>query len=84
MKENIQNMYENYHKLGGNGMVTTLVKEIYKMPNEKNIVKRNKTFIQGFLRSLVVALPNSNLSDSLVIKSLLIGAVAAAISMVMN
>lgn len=84
MKENIQNMYENYHKLGGNGKVTTLVKEIYKMPNEKNIVKRNKTFIQGFLRSLVVALPNSNLSDSLVIKSLLIGAVAAAISMVMN
>ena len=41
MKENIQNMYENYHKLGGNGMVTTLVKEIYKMPNERYSNKGN-------------------------------------------
>ena len=34
MKENINNMYESYHKLGGNGMVTTMVSEIFKLPNE--------------------------------------------------
>ena len=34
MKENANNMYKNYHKLGGNGMVTTMVNELFKLPNE--------------------------------------------------
>ena len=34
MKENIEEMYVSYHKLGGNGMVTVMVDEIYKLPNE--------------------------------------------------
>ena len=34
MKENINEMYDSYHKLGGNGMVTVMVEEIYKLPNE--------------------------------------------------
>lgn len=33
MKENVKEMYENYHKLGGNGMVTALVKKIYDLPS---------------------------------------------------
>lgn len=35
MKENIKELYENYHKLGGNGMVTTMVNKLYELPNEK-------------------------------------------------
>lgn len=34
MKENIEEMYISYHKLGGNGMITIMVDEIYKLPNE--------------------------------------------------
>lgn len=37
MKENIKEMYENYHKLGSNGMVTKMVlfqKEMHKQPKE--------------------------------------------------
>lgn len=34
IKENIQEIYESYHKLKGNGMVTSMVNEIYKLPNE--------------------------------------------------
>lgn len=35
MKENIKEMYENYHKLGGNGMVTKIVDKLYELPNVK-------------------------------------------------
>lgn len=35
MKENINEMYTNYHKLKGNGMVTSMVNEIFKLPNGK-------------------------------------------------
>ena len=35
MKENIKELYENYHKLGGNGMVTSMTKTLYELPNEK-------------------------------------------------
>lgn len=38
MKENVNNMYESYHKLGGNGMVTTMVNELFKLPNERIMV----------------------------------------------
>ena len=48
------------------------------------IVRALKTFIQGFLGALAVTLPNSDFSDLSVLKSLLIGAIAAGISAVMN
>ena len=51
----------------------------------KDIMVRSlKTFIQGFLGALAVTLPNSDFSDFSVLRSLLIGAVAAGISAVMN
>ncbi len=34
IKENIREIYESYHKLKGNGMGTSMVNEIYKLPNE--------------------------------------------------
>ena len=34
MKENINDMYVNYHKLKGNGMATSMVEELYKLPSE--------------------------------------------------
>ena len=48
------------------------------------LIRALKTFIQGFLGALAITLPNANLSDMVVVKSLLIGALAAAISAVMN
>lgn len=35
-QENVQAMYEAYHKLGGNGTVTKLVQEIMNLPTQKN------------------------------------------------
>lgn len=35
MKENIKDMYESYHLLKGNGLVTSMVNQIYDLPNEK-------------------------------------------------
>ncbi len=34
IKENVKQIYESYHKLKGNGMGTSMVNEIYKLPNE--------------------------------------------------
>lgn len=34
IKENIKDIYYSYHKLKGNGMCTSMVNEIYKLPNE--------------------------------------------------
>lgn len=48
------------------------------------LIRAVKTFIQGFLGALAVTLPSTDLSDSAVIKSLLIGAFAGGISAVMN
>lgn len=48
------------------------------------LIRALKTFIQGFLGALAVTLPSSDLSNSNVIKSLLIGGIAAGISAVMN
>ena len=48
------------------------------------LIRALKTFIQGFLGALAVTLPNSDFSDMSVLKSLLIGAIAAGISAVMN
>lgn len=48
------------------------------------LIRALKTFIQGFLGALAITLPSANLSDGAVIKSLLIGALAAGISALMN
>lgn len=51
----------------------------------KDILTRAlKTFIQGFLGALAVTLPTSDFSNTEVVKSLLIGALAGGISAVMN
>lgn len=34
MKENVNEIYLNYHKLKGNGMATTMINEIFKLPNK--------------------------------------------------
>lgn len=34
MKENIKDMYESYHMLKGNGLVTTMVNKLYDLPSE--------------------------------------------------
>ena len=43
-----------------------------------------KTFIQGFLAVLVIAIADADLTNVAVLKSLIIGAVAGGISAVMN
>lgn len=48
------------------------------------LIRALKTFLQGFLGSLVVTLPNSDLTNTTILKSLLIGAVSAGICAVMN
>ena len=48
------------------------------------LIRALKTFLQGFFGALVVTLPNSDLTNATVLKSLLIGAVSAGISAVMN
>ncbi len=48
------------------------------------LIRAGKTFIQGFLGALAVTLPNSDFSNTQVLKSLLIGALAGGISAVMN
>ncbi len=34
MKENASEIYVSYHKLKGNGMATSMINEIYRLPNE--------------------------------------------------
>ena len=48
------------------------------------IIRAIKTFIQGFLGALAITLPNSDINDMAVLKSILIGALAGGISAVMN
>ena len=48
------------------------------------IIRALKTFIQGFLGALAVTLPTSDLTNTSILKSLLIGACAGGISAVMN
>lgn len=47
MKENIREMYENYHKLGGNGFVTNLVNKLYDLPNKGDDVSERKNIISN-------------------------------------
>ena len=32
MKKNIEEIYNSYHKLKGDGMATSMVEELYKLP----------------------------------------------------
>lgn len=48
------------------------------------LVRAVKTFAQGFLGALAVTLPNTDLTNTEVIKAVLIGACAGGISAIMN
>lgn len=48
------------------------------------IIRALKTFIQGFLATLIVLLKESDYSDLNILKSVIIGAIAGGISAVMN
>ena len=48
------------------------------------LIRAIKTFIQGFLGAIAVALPTTDLSNTELLKSILIGAVAGGVSAVMN
>ena len=48
------------------------------------LIRAIKTFIQGFLGALAVTLPTTDLTNTELLKSILIGAVAGGISAVMN
>lgn len=56
-----------------------------KILNDKFIGKILKTFLEGFLASLVVTLPTlTDISDLNILKTILVGAVAMGISAVLN
>ncbi len=48
------------------------------------VIRAIKTFIQGFLGALAVTLPTTDLTNTELLKSILIGAAAGGISAVMN
>ncbi len=48
------------------------------------LIRALKTFMQGFLATLIVLLKESDFSDINILKSILIGALAGGISAVMN
>ena len=48
------------------------------------LIRALKTFIQGFLGALAVTLPTTDLTNTELLKSILIGAIAGGISAVMN
>lgn len=48
------------------------------------IIRAFKTFLQGFLATLVVLFKDSDFTDLNILKSILIGAIAGGISAVMN
>lgn len=56
-----------------------------KILNDKFIGKILKTFLEGFLASLVVTLPTiTDITDLNILKTILIGGVAMGISAVLN
>ena len=48
------------------------------------VIRALKTFIQGFIATLLVLIKDSNITDTKILKSLIIGALAGGISAVMN
>lgn len=56
-----------------------------KFLNDTLFGKAIKTFIEGFIASLVVTLPTiTNLSDIKILESIIIGAIAMGLSAVLN
>lgn len=56
-----------------------------KILNDKFVGKLIKTFIEGFLASLVVTIPSiTDISDFNLLKTVLVGAIAMGISAVLN
>lgn len=56
-----------------------------KILNDKFVGKLIKTFIEGFLASLVVTIPSiTDISDLNLLKTVLVGAIAMGISAVLN
>lgn len=48
------------------------------------LIRAFKTFIQGFLATLIILIKETDLTDESLLKSVLIGALAGGISAVMN
>lgn len=56
-----------------------------KILNDKFVGKLTKTFIEGFLASLVVTIPSiTDISNLNLLKTVLVGAIAMGISAVLN
>ena len=55
-----------------------------KILNDKLLGKVLKTFIEGFIASIIVVLPTTDLSNFDLVKSMMIGAIAMGISAVLN
>ena len=56
-----------------------------KILNDKLFGKLIKTFIEGFIASLVVSIPSiTDISDIKLMKTILVGAIAMGISAVLN
>jgi len=62
-----------------------MVIEMKKILNDNLVGKILKTFIEGFLASLLVTLPSmNNFSDLDIVKNMIIGGIAMGISAVLN
>ena len=46
MKENVNEIYNNYHKLNGNGMATSMLNEINKLPVEPKITSESNKLLE--------------------------------------
>jgi len=55
-----------------------------KFLNDTLLGKVVKTFVEGFVASLVVALPTTDISDINLLESVLIGAIAMGLSAALN
>ena len=55
-----------------------------KILNDKLLGKVLKTFIEGFIASIIVVLPTTDLSNFNLFKSMMVGAIAMGISAVLN
>ncbi len=55
-----------------------------KILNDKLLGKVLKTFIEGFIASIIVVLPTTDLSNFDLVKSMMVGAIAMGISAVLN
>ncbi|MBR3162118.1 MAG: hypothetical protein IKF19_05250 [Bacilli bacterium] len=42
MKENINEIYSSYHQLNGNGMATSMIEELNKLPNKPKRTRKSE------------------------------------------